>query len=86
MKAKTALEALEHINGNPRRDGEDEADFSEAINTIQDFILSHSQEITEMALCESRHLCLRPNQLYRFIVFPECEECQTLAAIYNEGK
>lgn len=33
-----ALKALSDIEGNPRRDGQDEKDFAEAISTLENFI------------------------------------------------
>lgn len=39
-------------------------------------------EVTEMYLCEVAHLFLRPNQLYRFIVAPDCQKCIDLASHY----
>jgi hypothetical protein len=40
-------------------------------------------EVIELALCESKHLVLRPNTLYKFIVIPTCEECKKLASVYE---
>jgi hypothetical protein len=37
--------------------------------------------VIELGLCEYQHLHLRPNQLYRFIVMPECSKCEAEAAI-----
>lgn len=39
-----------------------------------------SQPICELNLCESRSLCLKPNQIYLFRVAEDCEECKRLAA------
>lgn len=36
------------------------------------------QEITELCLCESRKLVLRPNLLYRFKVYEDCADCVEL--------
>lgn len=40
------------------------------------------ENICVLCLCESQHLYLRPNQLYRFVVCPDCEECKELASHY----
>lgn len=40
-------------------------------------------EVIEMALCETEHLGLRPNVLYRFSVRPECRRCAEMAAAYE---
>ena len=34
--------------------------------------------VIEMGLCEVQHIMLRPNQLYRFVVMPDCEKCKAL--------
>ena len=34
--------------------------------------------VIEMGLCEVEHIMLRPNQLYRFVVMPDCEKCKAL--------
>lgn len=40
--------------------------------------------LVEMALCETTRVFLKPNILYRFIVYPNCEACaKTAAAIYD---
>lgn len=44
------------------------------------------EEVTEMFLCETQGLFLRPNQLYRFKVSPGCESCLELAAVYETPK
>lgn len=44
--------------------------------------VSAEPEIT-LALCESRHLVLRPGIRYRFEVVGDCKECRE---IYEEGK
>lgn len=33
------------------------------------------EQVTEMRLCELRFVGLRPNQLYRFTVDPNCSKC-----------
>lgn len=35
-------------------------------------------KIIELGMCEKDHLYLRANQLYRFIVMPNCKECERL--------
>lgn len=37
--------------------------------------------VTEMYLCETERLFLKPNQLYRFAVHPNCARCQELELI-----
>lgn len=37
------------------------------------------KDICELALCETRHIYLKPNQLYRFVIIPDCKECERLA-------
>lgn len=39
------------------------------------------QEPLELRLCETGHLFLKPNQLYRFTVDPDCKECVRMAEI-----
>ena len=39
--------------------------------------------VFELLLCEQRHTALRPDQLYRFRVDPECPACKALAALYE---
>ena len=41
-------------------------------------------EVTELALCESEHLILRADQLYRFVAMPGCKRCEELAAVYEK--
>lgn len=43
-------------------------------------------QVTEMFLCESAHLLLRPNQLYYFTVDENCEECRKLADNYRQER
>lgn len=46
--------------------------------------LGHDEEpVTEMRLCEVPRVMLRPNQLYRFTVDPNCPACQKAAAPYR---
>ena len=42
------------------------------------------EEIVEMALCEVPYIFLRPNQLYKFIVMPNCEKCSAAAKPYED--
>ncbi len=35
--------------------------------------------VTEMYICETKHLFLHVDQLYIFRVHPECDECKALA-------
>ena len=37
-------------------------------------------DVIEMGLCEVPMIGLRPNQLYRFVVMPDCENCKAAAA------
>ena len=34
--------------------------------------------VIEMGLCEVEHVMLHPNQLYRFVVMPDCDKCKSL--------
>ncbi len=36
-------------------------------------------EPIELGLCEVEHIFLKPNQLYVFVVIPDCEKCAQLA-------
>lgn len=36
-------------------------------------------EVLEMRLCEQNHVILKPDQLYRFTVDPECSNCRAFA-------
>jgi hypothetical protein len=40
-------------------------------------------EVIEMGLCEVPHIGLRPDQLYRFVVMPDCQKCEDAAAPYQ---
>jgi hypothetical protein len=43
-----------------------------------------NDEVVEMALCEIAWLILRPGQLYRFIAYPGCADCEAyLDALAN---
>lgn len=42
------------------------------------------EDVQTRFLCESEHLVLRPNALYRFEVNPNCVRCRELAAIYDD--
>ena len=35
-------------------------------------------EVVELALCESERLVLKPNQLYIFKVYEDCEACKRI--------
>ena len=37
--------------------------------------------VTVMAICETEQLILHVNQLYRFVVMPDCARCAELARI-----
>lgn len=37
------------------------------------------EEVCELCMCESRKLILRPNLLYRFKIYDDCENCQEIA-------
>lgn len=45
--------------------------------------LKAAQSVIEMGLCEYPHVGLRPNQLYRFIVMPNCDKCKAEAEAYK---
>lgn len=40
--------------------------------------------ITIVALCESKKIILYPDILYRFIVMPNCDECEKLVSVCNK--
>lgn len=40
----------------------------------------NGSQLVKLALCESRHLLLKPGVTYRFEVIPGCDECERLAA------
>jgi hypothetical protein len=35
-----------------------------------------TEPVTVLALCEVDHVCLKPNQLYKFIVMDGCDACK----------
>lgn len=45
-----------------------------------------NERINELALCESSRLGLRPNELYRFYVLPNCDTCKTEAKLTANGE
>jgi hypothetical protein len=59
---------------------------SRAVRFLETLETKNVERVTVMQLCESLHLSLRPDQLYRFRVAPGCAECAKAAALYaNEG-
>lgn len=44
--------------------------------------VTHEGRVTEMRVCEIAHLILRPGQLYRFTVDPNCDKC---LAYFGDG-
>ncbi len=36
-------------------------------------------EVFEIGLCETEHICLKANQLYRFVVLGDCKRCKEMA-------
>lgn len=38
-----------------------------------------SERVTELRMCDTERLHLKPDTLYRFSVDPKCERCCTLA-------
>lgn len=42
---------------------------------------TRSEAVTIMGLCETEQLVLHPNQLYRFMVMPDCARCAELADV-----
>lgn len=38
-----------------------------------------NEPICELWLCESRHLGLKPNQIYLFRINPDCADCKQVA-------
>ena len=53
---------------------------------MQDTQKKQESDVVEMALCETQHLFLRPDQLYVFRVVAGCKECELLAKIYQDEK
>jgi len=45
---------------------------------------ANTSEPIVMALCEQRHVTLRPDTLYVFRVMPGCEECERIARELDE--
>lgn len=39
------------------------------------------EPVIELRLCETRHLVMRENVLYRFSAAPDCASCQALASM-----
>ena len=52
----------------------------------EDILTEEEEEVTEMFLCETERLFLRPNQLYRFKVSPDCKRCRELAEMFETPK
>ena len=53
----------------------------------ESYLVKHSNrdepetlEVLDLFLCESQRLVLRPGQLYRFRVDPDCEKCKAIEA------
>ena len=44
------------------------------------------EKVVTMALCEVLHVCLRPNQLYKFVVMPGCDACKEADAYLGENE
>lgn len=42
-----------------------------------------NEGVTTLALCEVDKIIPRPGQLYRFVVMPDCEECERLGKGYD---
>lgn len=52
-----------------------------------DFIYTQKPDteyIHELALCESGMVIPKPNELYRFVIVPNCDSCAKLAAVYSD--
>lgn len=66
------------------------ADASHFINTCRAVVSeinglkAELSDVVEMWLCEVPHLFLRPDQLYRFGVDPNCQACVSAAAVYKK--
>ncbi len=52
---------------------------------LNDSKLPDESDCIEMGLCEVKHVMLRPNQLYRFVVMPGCKKCEKLD-VYKSPK
>ncbi len=48
-------------------------------------MINKNDEVITLALCEQSWLTLRPNQLYKFEIMPDCEECLRLAEVYEDA-
>ena len=46
--------------------------------------MEHTTEPVELALCEQRHVTLRPDTPYILRVQPGCEECERIARELDE--
>jgi hypothetical protein len=56
-----------------------EKEFNETLEKMEG-----KEEYQELWLCESQHLVLRPNILYKFVVQETCEECCRIRDVYKK--
>jgi len=56
-----------------------EKEFNETLEKMEG-----KEEYQELWLCESQHLVLRPNILYKFVVEETCEECCRIRDVYKK--
>lgn len=49
---------------------------------IREIYEDNNPQITEMFLCETQNVILKPNVLYRFDLHEDCAECKTLTKVY----
>lgn len=59
--------------------------IADALDRIADS-LEHpkDEKIIEMALCEAQHIVPRSKFLYRFVEFPDCDNCKAIAETYRK--
>lgn len=56
--------------------------YRNSLPTDEDVVEILPTNVVAMALCEVEKVILRPNQLYLFVVMPDCPKCESLASVY----
>lgn len=57
------------------------------IDIVTDTVISKRskpEDVIELCLCEQKHVLLKPNQFYKFVVDPNCSSCTKLAMEVNK--
>jgi len=80
--ARYADELATELRKLAKLDSHQQGVVNRAVRFLEALEAKSVQRVTEMQLCESLHLSLRPGQLYRFRVAPGCAECAKAAEVY----